>query len=43
VLCIARARHVERIEYDALVVVSLDRLLPTLHAAAGAPASAQTR
>ena len=30
VLCIARARHVERIEYDALLVVSLDRLLPAL-------------
>jgi nuclease-like protein len=35
VLCIVRARHVERIEADALVVVSLDRLLPTLRAVAG--------
>jgi nuclease-like protein len=34
-LCIVRARHVERIEFDALVVVSLDRLLPTLRAVAG--------
>ena len=39
VLCIARARHVERLEYDALLVVSLDRLLPALRAAA----TAQTR
>jgi Nuclease-related domain len=43
VLCIARARHVERLEFDALVVVSLDRLLPALHAAAGAEAMAQLR
>jgi hypothetical protein len=35
VLCIARARQVERVEYDALMVVSPDRLLPVLHAAAG--------
>ncbi len=37
--CIARARHVERIEYDALLVVSLDRLLLALLGAA----TAQTR
>ena len=37
VLCIARARHVERIDYDTLLVVSLDRLLPALRAAATAP------
>jgi hypothetical protein len=36
VLCIARARRVERIEYDTLLVVSLDRLLPALRAAATA-------
>jgi hypothetical protein len=31
VLCVARARHVER-EYEELLVVSLDRLLPALRA-----------
>jgi hypothetical protein len=35
VLCVVRARNVERVEYDALLVVSLDRLLPALRAAAG--------
>jgi len=35
VLCIVRARHLERVENDALVV-SLDRLLPALRAAATA-------
>ena len=30
--CIVRARHVERLESDALLVVSLDRLLPALRA-----------
>lgn len=36
VLCIARAGRFERIEYDVLLVVSLDRLLPALRAAATA-------
>jgi hypothetical protein len=34
VLCVTRARHVERIDGEVLIV-SLDRLVSTLRAAAG--------
>lgn len=36
VLCVTRARHVERIDREVLIV-SLDRLVSTLRAAAGGP------